>query len=198
MPEAVAKVEQELKQYIMERLEILLGMRAEKEKEVHRVVSESQFNDMEVEALKMVASKVTKGASENVAPTNKAKSELNTVKPKLEPTINALGKSQLKKGRVKNKQDIEKPERRIKKEMKDVGTNNMSLDDIAKRDIKYMESLKNMSLSEANKVVSERHNRPRSKKTINQEAVNAQYRTRMATNDVANTFTALLSMAKKK
>lgn len=197
-PEAVNKVQKEIKEFIMERLEVLLGMKAEKEKQVQSVAVELPFNEMEIKALKMVASKITNGASEKMPASEKKENQLNAVK-KNSPTlkVNALGNKQQINAQPKKikEKNITKPER---KEMKEIGTKNMSIDEVAKRDIKYIESLKNMPLSEANKIVSERHNKPRSKKPINQDVVNAQYRAKMATNDTANTFAALLSMAKKK
>ena len=201
----------------MERLEILLGMRVEKEKNTDNKEN-SDFNDIEVKALKMIASKVTKGVSEkesvnkqNLAPKN----ELNTVKTSNKKNkLNSLNKKntikQINTGKklIKKQKSVKnKLENNLQKNValqknvegtKEVNTGNMSVNEAAKRDIKYIESLKNMSLEEANKVVSERHSRPKSKVEINQDTVNAHYRTRMATNEVANTFTALLAMAKKK
>lgn len=83
--------------------------------------------------------------------------------------------------------------------MAEVSTGGQSLDVVAKKDIKYLESLKKMSLEDANEVVSQRHDkRARSTKPIDQGSVNALYTNRMATNDTANTFTALLAAAQKK
>lgn len=61
-PKAIKNVQREIRKFVRERMETMLGIRQE-QTAVAQVVS-SPFNDMEVTALKMVASKVTKGASE--------------------------------------------------------------------------------------------------------------------------------------
>ena len=210
-PQAISNVESEIRGFIMERLEILLGMRAEKETEVQQIIQPSQFNDMEVQALKMMASKVTKGASAS-APTSQPEvsSELNTIKKiKAEPKINALGgkskqkpvaKKQIKKQASKPLRKTPKQNRRkkLKQEVAEVSSAHLSVDQAAKKDINYIESIKKMSLADANTVVSERHDsRPRSKAPISQDSVNAHYSNKMAMNETANTFTALLANAKK-
>jgi hypothetical protein len=194
-PEAIAQVEKELKGFILERLEVLLGMKAEKEKEVHKIVQESQFNDMEVQALKMIASKVTKGASAT-APTTPSEKQLNTVKPKKQK-LNSLSKP-VKKVAKPAKKVVKKPKvaskplpkkgsgvkKKIKKEIANTSTDGMSANEIAKKDIKYIESLKNMSLSQANEVVAQRHKRPVPKNIeINQDAVNGYYQQKVAVNN---------------
>ena len=208
VPQVVDKVQTEIKSFIKDRLQILVGMKSEKE-EV-RVIQESQFNDVEVQALRMIASKVTKGASED-APTTEPKviSELNTVKKKPKSNrINALGGNASKtkatpkpvtRAKPVAKAKKERPVRKVKKEIADVSTEGKSASDLAKRDMKYIESLKTMSVEEANDVVSQRHsNRRMSSKAINQEHVNAHYANKMATNDTANTFKALLAQANHK
>jgi hypothetical protein len=65
-PRAIHKVQTEIKNFIMERLEILLGMRQEKQKQ--QADSSTQFNDMEVAALKDLAFKLTKGATASAEP----------------------------------------------------------------------------------------------------------------------------------
>jgi len=64
-PRALANVQAELKSYIVNRLEILLGIKAEKvEKETPKNVQvELPFNDIEIEFLKALSYKGTKGAS---------------------------------------------------------------------------------------------------------------------------------------
>jgi len=64
-PRALTNVQAELKSYIVNRLEILLGIKAEKvEKETPKQVSvELPFNDIEIEFLKALSYKGTKGAS---------------------------------------------------------------------------------------------------------------------------------------
>lgn len=61
-PIAKQNVQNELKDYIVERLQILLGIRQEKSRNTSMRV-ELPFNRMEIEALKDLANKLTKGAS---------------------------------------------------------------------------------------------------------------------------------------
>lgn len=172
-PVVVAEVQNEIKAFIMERMEILLGMKAEKTTEVHQIVAESQFNDLEVQVLRRLASKVSKGMTEE-APTSapverEVQSELNTVKKKApQKGLNALSskktvkapkptapkkkaKPQSKPLRQKTKKGVKKT-KKLKADMAEVSTGGQSLDVVAKKDIKYLESLKKMSLEDANEV----------------------------------------------
>lgn len=60
-PRAVENVQREIRKYARERMEIMLGMRQEKAPEQ---VVVSDFNSLEVQILKMVASKASNGATE--------------------------------------------------------------------------------------------------------------------------------------
>ena len=74
-PRALANVKQELKTYIVSRLEILLGIKKEKiqrDKPIE-VEVESPFNDVEIEFLKALSHKGTKGLSSEVTATKKLK-----------------------------------------------------------------------------------------------------------------------------
>ena len=64
-PKALQNVQNELKQYIVSRLEVLLGIRQEKKEkdQPKQLVVESPFNDVEIEFLKALSYKGTKGAS---------------------------------------------------------------------------------------------------------------------------------------
>jgi hypothetical protein len=62
-PIAIAKVKKELKDYIVERLEILLGIRQEKSKTKEVLSVELPFNEIEIQFLKDLSLKGTKGAS---------------------------------------------------------------------------------------------------------------------------------------
>jgi hypothetical protein len=207
MPQAVTKVQSEIKEFIIERLEILLGMKSEKQKEVHQIIKESQFNELEVQALKMIASKVTKGVSESAPPpSERPKSGLNAIKTSSpsKPALSVVKKSppppppQVQKKTYKQV-PVKNPlkQESFKKPVEE-DTRNMSPDAIAKKDIRYINSLKDMSLSEANKLVSERHVRPRPTTKMDQESINRHYAAKMAVNQEAQTFTALLAMAKRK
>jgi len=68
-PRAIKNVQREIRKFVKERMETMVGIRQEQPKA--QIVS-SPFNDMEVQALKMVASKVTKGASESANQTPQA------------------------------------------------------------------------------------------------------------------------------
>ena len=67
-PRAIKNVQREIRRFVRERMEIMLGIRQEQAQET--IVS-SPFNDMEVNVLKMLASKMSKGATEQIqqAPT---------------------------------------------------------------------------------------------------------------------------------
>ena len=217
-PEAVASVEEEIKDFIVERLEVLLGMRAEKEREVQHIVQEPQFNDLEVQVLKRLANKVSKGMTESApttAPASKP-SQLNTVKKQVaKPKINALSaqKQKVSKPRLPKpapqptaaplrKAPKKKPKRKLKKDM--LEKSSKSIVEAAKKDVKYLESLKNMSLEEAAEVVAQRHQRPKAKTQLNygdeqqnQDVINSHYTNKMTNNETANTFSVLLAAAKK-
>lgn len=208
-PKAVSNVQQEIKGFIMERLEILLGMKAEKEVEVHRV--ESQFNDMEVQALKMVASKVTQGQSAKAPEIKKKPSPFAPVKEKPKAKgLNTIGKNSNKTAltlKPKTKKNVVKqqPKRRLKKEIVDTSTKDMSVDEIAMKDIKYLETLKNMSLEKKAEIVAERHKKPKTKSAIAgagseqqaQDIINSHYQTKTSVNQEANHWIALLKKAGK-
>lgn len=61
-PKAIRNVQREIRKFVKDRMEIMLGIRQEAQKQ--ETIVSSPFNDMEVSALKMVASKVTNGASQ--------------------------------------------------------------------------------------------------------------------------------------
>ena len=206
LPEAIDKVQTEIKEFITERLEILLGMRAEKETEIHQIVQDNPFNEMEIEVLKRVASKMSKGMTENVESSKPEPAPFNPVKKENKSTgLNTLGTP---KQQVKKKAPVSRPvktspkskkKRRLKAEIAGSGTEGMTAEQIAKRDLKYVESLAGMSLEDANEVVRERHDRrPRANKEINDAVVNAHYQNKMNSNQEAGLFTALLQNAKKQ
>jgi len=64
-PRAIKNVQREIRRLVREKLEIMLGIRQDQPTQQQTIVS-SPFNDMEVSALKMLASKITKGATEEV------------------------------------------------------------------------------------------------------------------------------------
>jgi len=64
-PNALRNVQNELKSYIVDRLEILLGIKQEKSKKEgpKEFIVDSPFNDVEIDFLKALSYKGTKGAS---------------------------------------------------------------------------------------------------------------------------------------
>lgn len=64
-PRAIKNVQREIRRLVREKLEIMLGIRQDQPTQQQTIVS-SPFNDMEVNALKMLASKITKGATEEI------------------------------------------------------------------------------------------------------------------------------------
>ena len=77
--EAIKNVQNELKFYIVKRLEILLGLR-EPTVKAASVIVDAQFNDVEVDFLKQLAYKGTFGTSRQVEPAKAAvKSVINPV-----------------------------------------------------------------------------------------------------------------------
>lgn len=65
-PKAIRNVQREIRKFVRERMEVMLGIR--QEQVLQTPVISSPFNDLEVTALKMIASKVTGGKTEE-APT---------------------------------------------------------------------------------------------------------------------------------
>lgn len=191
IPEAVAKVQKELKEYIVERLEILLGMRVEtKKQQPQQVITPPQFNDLEVQALKMIAAQVTKGASKT-APTTQVtmqaesapEPKLNTIKekpkslnklqvaperrpapaPAHKPAARPVQQKQPEKQVVRpQKQVVQSSAKKppVKIPKAVIQKQSSSADESAKKDLQYIEKLKTMTLEEANRVVAERHKRP--------------------------------------
>ncbi len=75
-PEAIENVRNELKEYIVERLEVLLGLKTPKPKQQESIEIELPFNEIEIEFLKQLSYKGTKGASAGAAAYTAATSEL--------------------------------------------------------------------------------------------------------------------------
>jgi hypothetical protein len=61
-PKAIRNVQREIRKFVRERMETMLGIR--QEQAIQEVVVSSPFNDMEVTVLRMLASKMSKGATE--------------------------------------------------------------------------------------------------------------------------------------
>jgi hypothetical protein len=91
LPEAVSVVQNELKGFIIERLEILLGLREEGQGSTGS--SELPFNSLEISALKQVAYTITKGKSSKVEPINELKGSINPIKPSPVVGLNKISAS---------------------------------------------------------------------------------------------------------
>lgn len=73
-PRAIKNVQREIRKFVKNRMEIMLGISQE---QAQQVVVSSPFNDVEVQVLKMLASKMSKGESEKAG----------TVAPQAVPAI---------------------------------------------------------------------------------------------------------------
>lgn len=200
-PVAIANVQKQLKQFILEKLEEMLGMRAKKEdSETQQVIVQSDFNELEIQVLKRVASKMSKGMTDNAPAAPVAKpTELNAVKVKTEQKgLNTLGnnsaktKPVLKKSQPKTKKKL-RPKHKFQPTSKKLDT------DIKKSDneeIGFMERFKGKSLEEANEIVAQRHKRPVPKVNINQDAINSYYTQKVAMADTKmSDYGKLMKMA---
>lgn len=78
-PRAIKNVQREIRKLVRERMETMLGIRQEKASVQETIVS-SPFNDMEVVVLRMLASKMSKGATEESV--QKASPQLPPAVPK--------------------------------------------------------------------------------------------------------------------
>lgn len=61
-PKAIRSVQREIRKFVRERLEVMLGIK--QEQTIQQTIVSSPFNDLEVTVLKMLASKMSKGATE--------------------------------------------------------------------------------------------------------------------------------------
>jgi hypothetical protein len=117
-PQAIENVQNELKDFITSRLEIMLGLRTEKESVVIR--NDSVFSQNEIEALKALAKKLTDGVSKkpeevktgNLTPVgvDKAKNLIAKMQPKPIQQEKAIKKEPLQKTeKVEVPKKIKKP-----------------------------------------------------------------------------------------
>jgi hypothetical protein len=91
-PRAIKNVQREIRKFVRERMETMLGIRQEQPKQ--EAVVSSPFNDLEVTALKMLASRVTKGATEEVeqvpVPVSPKKDGISSISGSLRPSVTPL------------------------------------------------------------------------------------------------------------
>jgi hypothetical protein len=191
-PTAIANVQKQLKDFILEKLEEMLGMRAKKE--AQPVTIQSDFSKLEIQVLKKVASKMSKGMTDSTSNSEPVKNELNTVK-KQEPTkrLNSLGGQ--KKQATKN---VKKQTKKIKKKrpVQQVSKPDVDIQKSDNEEIGFMDRFKGKSLEEANEIVAQRHRRPVPKTNINQDAVNSYYSQKVAMQDTKmSDFGRIMKMA---
>jgi predicted transcriptional regulator len=95
-PRAIKNVEREIKRFARERMEIMLGMRQERQEIVQHVQVASPFNSLEVKVLKDLASAASKGATsrpeaEEIAERIERKTSITPIAaPKPAPAPNSL------------------------------------------------------------------------------------------------------------
>jgi hypothetical protein len=196
LPESIANVQKEIKGFIMERLEILLGMKSEKP-EIQQVIQDTPFSDLEVQVLKRVASKMSKGMTERVVNVEPKINELNTVK-KQNPVskLNTLTKSKQSTKTIKKTNNVVKTKKPIKQKKKLVRHESELVKKSDKEELGFMERFKGKSLEEANEIVAQRHRRPVPKTNINQEAINSYYTQKVAVADTKmSDYGKLMKMA---
>lgn len=98
--QAIKNVQNELKFYIVKRLEILLGIREQVVRVEHATAADPQFNDVEVDFLKQLAYKGTFGKSEQAEPV-KIAPKAATLKPIATPIQKLKAMSTPKKAEPK-------------------------------------------------------------------------------------------------
>jgi hypothetical protein len=145
---ALKKVERELKEFILERMQILLGMKSEKQANTapqsFRV--ELPFNEIEIDCLKDLAFKVTKGESAKA----KTKSVEALPSIKRDSIAKVVGENRMKPMVQEVEEEYEEEELEIRKPVKPVqrqvrpqpkkpvNTNKMSVQELALHDLKQM------------------------------------------------------------
>ncbi len=123
-PSIVNEVQEELKNIILEKLEVLLGMRAEEQKQETEFAIDLPFNALQVEALKVWADKLTKGKSKDASPAQAIVSREPVIKPmggaKKKPALKKLTGALLNQKRVLPRETVPDPETiaRPRKEIK--------------------------------------------------------------------------------
>jgi len=170
--QAISIVQGEMKNYIVERLEVLLGIKqATVERKIERVVEqvESPFNDIEIEFLKQMAYKGTLGKSigantpKPLVAKKEAKPKLKKIASKPAPTKKS---PPLKSSKPKAKPKANNPIR--KKKVKKISTSGKTIEQIAKEEIDRERGMADFStLSSEDKSkrireVNQRHSRKES------------------------------------
>ena len=109
-PLAIARVRKEIREFIMSRLEVLLGIRAEKEKtNAEPVKVKLPFNEVEIQALKDMAFKLTKGASADADP---VETPVERARPKMQRPKKMAPSKPLRSGPARPVQRPQRPPER--------------------------------------------------------------------------------------
>lgn len=106
-PRAIKNVQREIRKFVRDRMETMLGIRQE-QATLAPIIS-SPFNDTEVVVLKMLASKMSKGATEQVpvpvAPSQPKKDGITAISGNLRPNLSPISPKKVE----------EKPTQQVKK-----------------------------------------------------------------------------------
>lgn len=171
---SLKNVETELKDFILQRLQILLGMKSEK-KEVaqapmvqQKIKVELPFNDVEIEFLKALAFKGTKGESAKSPSTKTVEAQsINSIKPLQEEQVGlrkmSLGSfSEPEEEEFEEEEEVEeapKPRKPISKPVVKQQAKpapkaqNLTADQLAREDIKNMAKRKPAHLMSADELI---------------------------------------------
>ena len=191
MEEAVNTVQEELKDFIIERLEVLLGIREDSKKE-QAAVPELPFNQLEITALKQIAYKITGGASSRVEP---IKTISNTIKP--------LKQEKKAESKVINKISSPKPVQSVQKPIQQVSK------PILKREpkprVERKPSTKSPFEMTQDELIARNNEIPRQKRAVSATALpqptadqlEGFFHTRLAQNEQSLTLAKLYNLAAK-
>lgn len=122
-PTALKNVQDELKAYIVERLQILLGIKSEQPQAPTSMRVELPFNKLEIQALKDLAHKLTKGATDNI----KEKETVEAVAETAPQTIKPLSQARKPQGlkSLGSSQPKNPPPKQVAQPPKEVKANNV-------------------------------------------------------------------------
>jgi hypothetical protein len=114
-PRAIKSVQNQIRKFARERMEIMLGIRQEETIQTGSFVS-SPFNDLEVIVLKKLASTFSKGATESEEVSVSEEVVTAVVNPPKKNTLNSIGSSKPKQNQPKPIQKKNEPIKRVAKQ----------------------------------------------------------------------------------
>jgi hypothetical protein len=143
-PKAIRIVQREIRKFVKEKMELMLGIRQEK---VLETIVSSPFNDMEVTVLRMLASKMSKGATEEVhqtgpqlPPATPKKDGITSISGNLRPQttplssgkpLSKLSKNEKGQNKQQAKSAIAKEELALKKPISEMTQEELAAHDAA-------------------------------------------------------------------